>query len=185
MTWDIAGILLLQSVRHPVLDFLALFLAYLFSSTFLVVFIAALMILFAWKKNSRHFLLAFSTGLMMLVVKILKDVFARTRPDYAISLPMLPHSVYSFPSGHTTAAFLLAVVLSKKYPKYAPALFAIAVLTGISRLYLGLHYVSDVLASIVMGLTIGFFCLWKEKQIISIGEEIIKFAGSFQKSWQH
>ncbi len=60
---------------------------------------------------------------------------------------------YSFPSGHTSGAFALATSLSLNYPKWyviVPS-FAWAGLTGYSRMYLGVHYPSDVLTGAVIG----------------------------------
>jgi PAP2 superfamily len=91
---------------------------------------------------------------------IMKTTIKRDRPY--ISDPTLIPVNYannkSFPSGHTSEAFSMATSLSIAYPKWyviAPT-FAFASLVGYSRLYLGVHYPSDVFA----GAVVGAGCAW-------------------------
>lgn len=59
----------------------------------------------------------------------------------------------SFPSGHTCAAISMALVLAQNFPHASLLLFTLAVMVGISRIYLGVHYPTDVIA----GGAIGYF----------------------------
>lgn len=92
---------------------------------------------------------------------ILKSIFNRERPDNQTSLRWNS----SFPSGHTLSYFSLATVYSAKYPKYAIPLYGFGVIVGLSRVYLGEHYPSDVLAGAVLGIGIGCLTLKLEKQL--------------------
>jgi len=74
----------------------------------------------------------------------------------------------SFPSGHTSSWFALATVYSAKYPKYAIPLYGAGVLVGLSRIYLGEHYPSDVLAGAIIGVGVGYLTLKLEKQLQKI-----------------
>jgi undecaprenyl-diphosphatase len=58
---------------------------------------------------------------------------------------------FSFPSGHTLHAVAFALVAGAYYPRLVPILAGFALLTGLSRVMLGLHYPSDVLAGAALG----------------------------------
>jgi len=84
-----------------------------------------------------------------VAVQILKRATHRKRPFEALSRVFashLPSCPYSFPSGHTTAAFSMALVLARGFPVAAFLALGLGMGVGISRIYLGVHYPSDVLA---------------------------------------
>lgn len=85
----------------------------------------------------------------------LKYMVNRPRPyvTHADLVPLSNESSRSFPSGHTSSAFSLATSLSLNYPKWYVAVpaFAWATATGYSRMYLGVHYPTDVLTGAVLG----------------------------------
>ena len=86
---------------------------------------------------------------------ILKHVVQRIRPSAdipAINMLIAKPLSYSFPSGHTASSFAAAGVLSKYFKKYALGFLALASLIAFSRLYLYVHYPTDVLAGIILGL---------------------------------
>lgn len=89
----------------------------------------------------------------------LKNVVGRVRPyDINTSVTLLVNKLsdFSFPSGHTLAAFEAATALLIKHKKWGIAALILAVLTAFSRLYLYVHYPSDVLFSIVLGIGIAY-----------------------------
>ncbi len=99
----------------------------------------------------------------------IKSIVKRPRPviDYpqiqAESNSMLS---YSFPSGHTSSAFNTATALSLTYKKWyivAPA-YTYAMLMGYSRMHLGVHYPSDVLAGAILGAGSAWLCKRIEKK---------------------
>jgi undecaprenyl-diphosphatase len=86
---------------------------------------------------------------------MLKHIFHRIRPSADIppmQLLIRKPMTYSFPSGHTTSSFAAAGVLSKYLKSYAFGFFTLAFLIAFSRIYLFVHYPTDVLAGIVLGL---------------------------------
>jgi undecaprenyl-diphosphatase len=68
----------------------------------------------------------------------------------------LPPDKYSFPSGHSITAFAVAVSLSLFYPFLMPILLTLAFLIAASRIILGMHFLSDVLAGSALGVSLGF-----------------------------
>lgn len=93
-------------------------------------------------------LLAFAIELPLYL--LLKNSLKRQRP---VGLPVFitPSDRYSLPSGHTAAAFLMATILASGFPLWAPLLFGWAALVGASRLLLGVHYLSDLVAGALLG----------------------------------
>jgi undecaprenyl-diphosphatase len=85
----------------------------------------------------------------------LKLLLRRARPAAAESDPLplvdLPLT-FSFPSGHATVSFACATVLTFAIPRLVVPLYALAALIAFSRVYVGVHYPSDVLAGAVLGI---------------------------------
>ena len=100
--------------------------------------------------------LACSVGGAMLLNLLLKQAYERARPHF--DDPLVTLGTYSFPSGHTTAAVafygvLAAFLVSRFYDRrlraaIATGAIAMIALVAFSRLYLGAHYLSDVLAAL-------------------------------------
>jgi undecaprenyl-diphosphatase len=115
---------------------------------------------FAWRKAYYWLIVALATvpGGMLLNV-VLKHIFRRQRPS--LDDPLLTLSTYSFPSGHTVAATLFYGVLAcylvrrnLQWPRRAlivGAACAMVMLVALSRMYLGVHYLSDVMAASMEG----------------------------------
>ena len=87
----------------------------------------------------------------------LKNLIARPRPCWLENVPLLIANPtdYSFPSGHTLSSVIGAAVLTGANRKFGFAAIPLAALIAFSRLYLYVHFPSDVLASVVLGTAIG------------------------------
>ncbi len=91
---------------------------------------------------------------------ILKNIFARLRPYIVQNFAIIISAPggYSFPSGHTSSSFAAATALSLHYKRYAPLFYAVAALIGFSRIYLYVHYPTDVLAGAIVGVAVAIVC---------------------------
>lgn len=94
---------------------------------------------------------------------ILKPLIHRIRPydvNSAVQLLIPRLSDFSFPSGHTYASFAGAVVILRYYKKWGIAALILAVLIAFSRLYFYVHFPTDVLAGMVLGIGFGLLSVW-------------------------
>ncbi len=73
---------------------------------------------------------------------------------------LLPPDQFSFPSGHTITAFAVALSLSLFYPSLMIGLLFCAVSVAASRILLGMHFLSDVLAGAAIGTSLAFAAAW-------------------------
>ncbi len=102
-----------------------------------------------------------SAAIGWIVFFLVKRVTGRERPcvkEAHCWSTLLPPDRFSFPSGHTIMAFAVAVPIGLSYPDLLIGLIFCAMSIGASRVVLGLHYFSDVLAGIVIGCVIGLIC---------------------------
>lgn len=85
---------------------------------------------------------------------IVKHIVKRVRPcELMNSMLLIDRPItYSFPSGHTFSSFAVAEVLSMYFYHYRPLFLGLAILIAFSRLYLNVHYPTDVMAGIVLGI---------------------------------
>jgi membrane-associated phospholipid phosphatase len=125
-------------------------------------------ILFFFKKKFVSLMILSSYFLSGIIAQVLKYFITEARPAYFLEKTNYPyfiegvtlHNYHSFPSGHTASAFALAAILSFfiKDKNYALLFLFIAFLVGYSRIYLGQHFLQDVLAGSVAGVFSSVVC---------------------------
>ncbi len=122
------------------------------------------------KKTRKCGIMVLGALLVMLVVNniILKNLIARSRPcatyPELVELVKIPTS-YSFPSGHTVSAMAVAFTVLSQHKKLGIVTLVMAFLMGLSRLYVGVHFPTDVYGGIIVGAAIAFAVYCAEKKI--------------------
>jgi undecaprenyl-diphosphatase len=103
----------------------------------------------------------FLAGAALLAASLLsdqlKELAGRVRPslaDHGLSALVAVPGDASFPSGHATSAFAAAGVVAALHPRLRVPVLALAALVALSRVYLGVHYPSDVIVGAALGLAI-------------------------------
>lgn len=101
-------------------------------------------------------LLAAAFFIELTLYSVIKRFVSRHRPFVAlpaVTMLILPPDEFSFPSGHTAAAFVMVTAVAAWFPTLLVVMLPLALLIGISRVYLGVHYPSDVLAGAALGIS--------------------------------
>lgn len=120
---------------------------------FLFIVLASYSFLLRNPKNL--FLLALSVVITYVIGFILKLLIMRERPDLAL----LQESTYSFPSNHAAIIFSTLPIMSKIFSKYTYLFVVIAFLIAFSRIYLGVHYMSDLIFGGLLGYGVGLIVI--------------------------
>ena len=158
MPFEFAFLDWLQQFRNPVLDALAVFFNY--AGEHGEIWIAFTLILLLCRRT-RKAGLAMAIALISYLIAgdfILKPLFARPRPcDVNTAITILvnrPHG-HSFPSGHTASAFAAAFALWLQNRKLGVPALVLAAFIAFTRLYLYVHFPTDILGGVVLGLALG------------------------------
>ena len=165
-----------SNIRNIFLDKIMPFITYLGSGGLIWIFVALLLIFIKkYRLCGIEMITGLLTGLLIGNI-ILKNLVMRERPcwinesiDMLISVP----KDYSFPSGHTMTSFAAAVILYYMNKKIGIAAYVLAAIIAFSRLYLYVHYPSDVLAGIILGIITSFISIriynyFKKKKKVSL-----------------
>jgi undecaprenyl-diphosphatase len=157
----------INNMHGPILDKIMVLITTLGDAG--IIWIILALILLCIKKTRKCgilLLLSLVTGLI-LGNGILKNLVARSRPCWIDeSIPLLipkPHD-YSFPSGHTLASFESAIMIFLHNKKWGSVALVIAILISFSRMYLFVHFPTDILGGIILAgvISISLYHLWNK-----------------------
>ena len=161
--WNLDGGFLLflqESVRNPLLNSIMIFITTLGNGG--IIWIVATVALLISKKTRKAGIMSGIAliGSLLINNQLIKNLVQRPRPfvkftDLQIIIPT--PSEFSFPSGHTASSFAAASVFYRHLPKKLgiPSVI-LAGLIGFSRLYVGVHYPTDVIAGVLMGILLSY-----------------------------
>lgn len=174
MDWEFAVLdFIHNNIANPVLDFVAVFISSLGTMSILWVVLTAVLLI---NKKTRRLGAAMAVAVILVFIignLILKPMIARVRPyeiNSTINLLVAKENDYSFPSGHTYFAFCCATVIFMRHKKVGTAFLIFAVFMGLSRLYLYVHFPTDVICGAVLGIIVGIAAHFIEKKLYSIKE---------------
>lgn len=155
MLWEHDFLSSLQSLRSPFTDWVMAFFSNINNHGYLCIALAILLIIFR-RTRKTGIQVALSIALAYILANlIIKNIVARSRPYEAyidlIPLVVKPHDT-SFPSGHAVSAFAAATAVFLNNKKFGILALIIAAIIAFSRLYNLVHFPTDVLAGIVIGI---------------------------------
>jgi undecaprenyl-diphosphatase len=142
-----------------------------------IIWIIMGLILLVPKKTRKCGIMVLATLLVMLVVNniVLKNLIARARPyatypELVSDLADIIHipKSYSFPSGHTVSAMAVAFTVLSQHKKLGLVTIILAFLMGLSRLYVGVHFPTDVYGGIIVAALISLSVIVAEKKLFPI-----------------
>lgn len=147
----------IKRIRTEPLTIVFKFITFFCSTEFLLIATIAIMVFS--KNKKRAFYIALNVLICFLLNQGLKHVFLRPRPE---DINLITEGGYSFPSGHSMVSlafyglfiYIIFHMRLKKYKRYLYCILLalLTLLIGISRIYLGVHYASDVLAGFAISM---------------------------------
>lgn len=161
----------LQTIHLPWLDGLMIFITSIANKGIVFFIFAGILLLFPkHRKSGICILLALAVEFITCNI-ILKPMLHRIRPytiNPSVDTLIRPPRDFSFPSGHTGASFAVAFALFFKKDRLWIPTAILATLIGFTRLYLYIHFPTDVLGGVLIGILSGYIGSWLNQKIADI-----------------
>ena len=154
---DQTAVNVVKLIQNPLLDKIMIFFTSLGDNG--IIWIILLIVLLSGKKTrNKGVVLLITVITVFILTNYLKEEFHRVRPyEYMNFIPKVKTSgTSSFPSAHSAVAFAVFGVYYFYNLRYKYVIGVIALIIAVSRFYLEVHYLSDVLAGIALGLTVSY-----------------------------
>lgn len=161
----------LQELHSPLLTEFFLQVTDVGSLTFIALLVAGLVLLDRYDAAILTTVGVIAAGGITYATKY---IVGRSRPEVAGQFLTSPISSYAFPSGHATLSFVTATILASRFPQLRWLLYGTAILIALSRLYLGVHFLTDVVAGAVLGVIVGQLIIRYKEIILTYAD---RFAG--------
>ena len=149
--------LFFKNVKFPIFD--AVFGIITNFGVVILIFLIVPSIVFYKKNRKLIYLLWLAFIVSFILAFVIKLIVLRQRPIEVFTYPFTHIISYSFPSMHAMIVFSLLPLLIKFLPKYRYFWIAFAFLVGLSRIYFGFHFLSDVVFGALFGYFIGNYLL--------------------------
>ena len=147
-----------QNMRCDLLDFLMPKISIIASAGIIWIALAVVLLLIKKHRVCGLKMLAGLLSSLLIGNGLLKNVIARPRPswlDPTVILLVANPRDFSFPSGHTLSSFISATILFRHDKRFGIPAFVLATIIAFSRLYLYVHFPTDVIAGALLGILIG------------------------------
>ena len=182
-SFDCAVFQLVEKLWNDVLNPIMIFITHLGDDGIFWIFLALILLVFK-KTRKLGVLLLLGLGFASLINNVvLKNIFERPRPfnfdgwpeGFVFPNPLIekPHS-FSFPSGHTSSSVGAATpLLIKAKKKFGIPIFILALLIGFSRVYVHVHYPTDVIVGTIVGIVGGILAVVAFKYGMPLAKKIL------------
>jgi undecaprenyl-diphosphatase len=141
----------ISGLRNPVLDAFMVLITNI-ATLYIGVPVIVIAVYLKNKRAARDLVLALVIGVLLSL--LLKSMIARPRPEILDLGFLVSAMFYSFPSDHASTAFIMFGVMGHYFKKFKKAFYLLAVLIAFSRIYLGAHYATDVVAGAFLGILV-------------------------------
>ncbi|BCJ87771.1 phosphatase PAP2 family protein [Effusibacillus dendaii] len=127
--------------------------------------------------NRKTAILAVLAALVALAInQLIGSIYSRPRPfvNHTVNLLVSHSADFSFPSDHSAGAFALAFALLRLRNRFAKPLLVLAVLLGLSRIYVGAHYPTDVLGGVGTAAIANLLVSWQQERLQPVVRFLLK-----------